>query len=283
MRPWTDEQVWEAFDAWRWIPPTAIVRRRSAYELIVTPGTYALTYAYGVHVDPSGDPEATLDELRHDVEALGGTGVRVQLSPRATPADLADRLRRRRYRPIEDAEVLVYELRETNAEPRRPPAPTPEEVTVGEVRTDREYEEFTDLSAPIFGEPPISPEQRTAFLEAMHRSLQETGHSNRYLARLDGTPVGRAGMEIVGPVARLWGTGVLPAFRRRGIYGALVRYRADEARDRGAEVALVVARVGTSGPILKKLGFRPVGSVHVHEIRWDEAGPPTDRGADGRG
>ncbi len=54
--------------------------------------------------------------------------------------------------------------------------------------------------------------------------------------------------------ASLWGGGTLPAFRGRGIYRALVAYRARIAAERGFRYLLVDA-LPASQPILARLGF----------------------------
>jgi hypothetical protein len=272
MRPkptaWNDERVWGAVDAWRWIPPAARRLTTQEYDLAVTPGSYALTYVYGFRAGDGPKADAALDRLREQIESLGGTGARLQVTPRTEPSDLTERLLRRGYRPLEEAEVLVWELLESDGRPRLPEFPPPEGILVREVKTSTEYEAFLELSTAIFGDPPPSAESLRAFKSEFHRNLQGTGHSDRFLAWEGPTPVGRAGLEIVGPVARFWGTGVLTQHRRRGIYGALVRARCEDGVARGAEVALVSARTGTSGPILKHHGFRPVGSIRIYEVRW---------------
>jgi hypothetical protein len=54
--------------------------------------------------------------------------------------------------------------------------------------------------------------------------------------------------------ATLWGGGTLPAWRRRGIYRALVVYRANLAAERGFRYLQVDAS-SESRPILQRLGF----------------------------
>ena len=54
--------------------------------------------------------------------------------------------------------------------------------------------------------------------------------------------------------ATLWGGGTLPAWRRRGIYRALVTYRANLAAERGSR-SLQVDASSESRPILRRLGF----------------------------
>jgi GNAT superfamily N-acetyltransferase len=54
--------------------------------------------------------------------------------------------------------------------------------------------------------------------------------------------------------AGLWGGGTLPQWRRRGIYRAVVRYRAELAADRGYKY-LTVDASPESRPILERVGF----------------------------
>jgi len=55
--------------------------------------------------------------------------------------------------------------------------------------------------------------------------------------------------------AGLWGGGTLPQWRRRGIYRALVRYRAELAARRGY-MYLTVDASDQSRPILERIGFK---------------------------
>ena len=57
--------------------------------------------------------------------------------------------------------------------------------------------------------------------------------------------------------ATLWGGGTLPAWRGRGIYRAIVAYRANLAAERGFRYLQVDAS-DDSRPILERLGFVPV-------------------------
>jgi len=268
MPSWTEDRIWEAVDAWRWIPPGSKRIVDGNFELAITPGSYALTYAYGLHAADGPSAEAALTRMEKQVRDLGGTGVRVQVDPRTRPDDLSERLARRGYKVVEEAEALAWELLDENGAPRLPGFRSPEGVAVREVLAEPEYDAFRSLSFPIFGEP-VPPEQaRAAFRKEFTRRLQAEGHSNYFVAWEGSTPIGRAGLEVVGEVARLWGSGVLPQHRRRGVYGLMIRARCEEALRRKATLALTTARVGTSGPILKHHGFRTVGSIRVVEARW---------------
>lgn len=77
----------------------------------------------------------------------------------------------------------------------------------------------------------------------------------------------------MGASALLWGAAVLPEFRGRGVYGALVVARCKSAAERGAEIAFTTARTETPRPILKRHGFRVVGPTQFFEAAWSPAEP----------
>ena len=60
----------------------------------------------------------------------------------------------------------------------------------------------------------------------------------------------------------LYGGATLPRARGRGAYRALLRARWDEAVARGTP-ALITQGGSMSRPILERLGFEPVGHVHM--------------------
>jgi N-acetylglutamate synthase-like GNAT family acetyltransferase len=67
----------------------------------------------------------------------------------------------------------------------------------------------------------------------------------RYLARIDGTPVGEAAMRIEGTLAQVAGAGTLPAYRGRGVQKALLHRRLMDARAHACELAVVTTAPGT--------------------------------------
>ncbi|MGW5619051.1 GNAT family N-acetyltransferase [Streptomyces sp. NPDC003877] len=82
-----------------------------------------------------------------------------------------------------------------------------------------------------------------------------------------GEPVGAGRAELVPgtPFAGLWGGGIVPEWRGRGIYRALVAHRAHAAAARGHDFLQVDAS-DRSRPILERLGFAPLTSTtpYVH-------------------
>ncbi len=71
--------------------------------------------------------------------------------------------------------------------------------------------------------------------------------------------------------ATLWGGGTLPGWRRRGIYRAVVRYRANLAAERGLRYLQVDAS-SESRPILEGLGF--VAVTTTTPFIWRPPGVP---------
>jgi GNAT superfamily N-acetyltransferase len=264
----TDARVWDAIDDWRWMPPSSRRETTPSYDLVVTPGSFALTTAYALSVDQADRVGEVLRDLRARVMDLGGTGVRVQVTPRSRPDDLGERLLREGFELREVTDILAWELRDREGNARLPDFRPSPGISVREIDSEVEYERYQELTSTVFGDPRPSLETRRAFVEAFRARIRDTGHSDRFLASEGPHPVGLAGMEVAGPVARMFGSGVLPSLRGRGVYGLLVRARCEEGSARGAEMALVTARVGTSGPILQHHGFRAFGTLKVFEARF---------------
>jgi GNAT superfamily N-acetyltransferase len=85
----------------------------------------------------------------------------------------------------------------------------------------------------------------------------------QWLAHLDGRPVAFAVADR-GPAGLYLGGGAtLPEARGRGCYRALVRARWDEAIRLGLPGLAVQAQYGSSAPILRRLGFAEVATVHT--------------------
>ncbi len=92
------------------------------------------------------------------------------------------------------------------------------------------------------------------------------GQGGSVVAYLDGRAVGTAGLSLVGADARMWGGGVLPGARGRGVYRALLHERLRYALEHGGRLALVKGRVETSGPILRRAGFEKVGQERAYLV-----------------
>jgi GNAT superfamily N-acetyltransferase len=96
--------------------------------------------------------------------------------------------------------------------------------------------------------------------ERLATQLREApGQVSMVVAMAGDEPVSAARVEFVPGTdfAGLWGGGTVPGWRRRGIFRALVAYRASLAAARGCRYLQVDASA-ESQPILIRLGFEPV-------------------------
>ncbi len=99
--------------------------------------------------------------------------------------------------------------------------------------------------------------------ERLLLQFREAPESMRMVVAMAGDqPVSAARVEFVQGTdfAGLWGGGTVPAWRGKGIFRALVAYRAGLAAARGYRY-LQVDALPTSRPILERLGFRPVAAT----------------------
>ena len=135
-----------------------------------------------------------------------------------------------------------------------PGGPLPAAVTARPVQTREDVADYERASCAAWGYRPPSD----ADIDRSFAGLTP----GCFVGYWEGTPAGAGGYTITGGVARLWGAGVVPAFRGRGVYRALVRARLAQAAGRGATLALVHAEP-TSSPVLRRLGFTVYGQRQV--------------------
>lgn len=174
--------MWDAVEAHRWYPPSSRRVTSANYELAVTPGSSGLTWIYGFHAKDSREAERLLDEIREKVASLGGTGARIQITPRAQPPELGDLLARWQFEPKEAAELLVCDLRDESGREILPSfRPTPG-LAVREITTRQDYHAVDDLTSAIFELP--APRRRPEPASLKHTN----GRCARRATRTDSWP-----------------------------------------------------------------------------------------------
>jgi hypothetical protein len=236
------------------------------YLLFLVPGSYALTCVRRFRCEPNL-AETRIDDALNHVRAAGGNGLRWAVTPRTLPTDTPQRLLRRGFENFATAETLFFEFG-----PQDKPLPSTtlahSTLSVREVFTEPEIDAFVRMGETIFGDPLPPADYTQRFREAVHRSIETTGHSELFLTYEGKTPVARGGLTVTGSVGRLWTAGVLPEHRGKGAYMALTEARCRSALAQGAQVVLTHARLGTSEPILKRHGFRSAGPYVYYQLRW---------------
>lgn len=173
------------------------------------------------------------------------------LDPHARPADLPDRLAASGIRPEDEVAVMVL--------------PADAGLDAADARVElldalRDAETFRiaeAVQAAAFGGDP-APRQDGRLADA------RADVGRRFLlALLDGVPAGAGWATVHEHGVFINGGAVVPRFRGRGVYRALVAARVEMARRAGVAGVGVWARPDTSGPILTRLGFTEVGRLRM--------------------
>ncbi|HEY1551148.1 MAG TPA: GNAT family N-acetyltransferase [Kofleriaceae bacterium] len=185
--------------------------------------------------------DAQIDAAIDDYRSIG-CKFRWTVPPGSAPDDLGDRLERR---GLERREIVQL-VRATREPFHAVPGVTVERVTDATVDT------FAELMAFAWG-------GEAHELRALYRAA--AAHQLMFLARVDGEPAGAAAMNTFARISYLRGGVVLPKFRGRGAYRALVAARA-AATDR--EFVTSASNPETSAPILARMGFVEVARYRAY-------------------
>jgi GNAT superfamily N-acetyltransferase len=176
------------------------------------------------------------------------------------PADLPDRLRAAGLVPEDRETVVVGRVELVASDPS-----LPEGVVIREVREPGDFARLVQLDESMSHEDHSwiddLADERAADPQGLSIFVAEAG--DRTVG--DGWVRFPSGTEF----ATFWGGFTLPAWRRRGIYRALVAHRAKLAAERGRRYIEVDAS-DDSRPILERLGF--VAVTTTTPFVWS---PPT--------
>ena len=247
------DRVRAAAARWVWVPVDATEVTTDDYRL--SHYTDNSTVQWSRTERPVAE---VLGEVLGRVRDAGRPALRWWVDERTRPVDTEKRLAELGLRMTERLEVLAL--------PVDTELPVPDDVEVVEVRDRAGLDLASRLQRGVFGQSPdteahLAEQTRLAALPDGERLVR------CYLAYVDGVPVGSAGGTVDGDALRFWDGSVLPAYRGRGAYRALVARRLLDARPTTADFALVKAVDDTSAPILPRLGFRPYGEQRCWSLR----------------
>ncbi len=207
-----------------------------------------------IRLDPTGVDGAVAD-LRAIGAERGLDSVLWWVGDAATPDDLGEQLVARGLELRERTTSLVLDQAPTGTpalEARRP-------------ETLTEYLEAQEVDWAALGLPEA---RRHGLRERATESWEREGAYGLTFLVADGGRVIAIGRSRFGDDAVfLTGGATLPEERGRGAYTALVHARWHDAVERGTPL-LVTQGNEHSGPVLQKLGFRPVGSVVIYADRF---------------
>jgi len=178
------------------------------------------------------------------------------------PSDLDGRLTAAGFVPDEDEAVMVAEASDVPADVTLPAG-----VILRPVTTEADVRLLIQVHERVFGR------DQSRLHRDLLAQLREAPQSVAMVLAMAGDePVcsARADFPPGSEFAGLWGGGTLPAWRGRGIYRALIAYRAGLAARRGYRY-LTVDASADSEPILRRLGFRCLARTTPYQ--WVPAGP----------
>lgn len=244
------ERVAAASAAWIYVPSDAVEVAVPEYRLV----RYPSWMEAGVTLVWLGPLRRTVRQVVEEVvEVATGWGV-TEMSwwvLAGHPPEFEREIVRRGAVLAEEVQVLAAPVAEA-----LPLLAEPADVLVREVDGAADMRAATDVGAEAFDTPRLDDDEIADAL----RSQTEMPQAPWFLAEREGRCVGMAGATLAGDVVRLWGGGVVPSSRGRGVYRAMLAERLRWGAERGADLALVKGRVDTSAPILRRAGFVGFGS-----------------------
>jgi GNAT superfamily N-acetyltransferase len=237
--------------AMTWVPETATTEETDDYRLVRLPDYFDRPLRL-VRFSPAGPVEPALAAVLDRARQSGLPELQWTVQPDGP--HVARLLEARGATVAETLDVLALDLSE-GAPALLPPALDVEVRWATDLRT---ITDSTELAAGIFGGS-VPPQERLAEMAERDSAAIPGGRGGMVVAYAGETPLGTGGVVIASGAARLWGGAVIPAARGRGVYRATLAARLDYCAAHGASMALVNARVETSGPILREAGFAAYG------------------------
>jgi GNAT superfamily N-acetyltransferase len=211
-------------------------------------------FALALRLRLGGDAEAHVEHVRDWFRRRGRRELTWIVTDSTTPDDLRKRLLALGAEP-DPQEPVMAGMVLTEA----PPGVGGLEVRP--VETFEEYAAVRELGWDLLG---LSEEERVGARARLRTSWADYADVDivNYAAFVDGRVVAAGGIQFTPYGAYLAGGSTRPDYRGRGCYRALVRARWDAAVERGTPL-LAVQAGQMSKPILERLGFRQIATVHV--------------------
>ncbi|MFI6647730.1 GNAT family N-acetyltransferase [Streptomyces sp. NPDC050529] len=208
-------------------------------------------------LDAAGADAAIAAQVAHWTE-LGYDEFEWKLYGHDRPADLGARLLAAGFVPEEPETLLVAPVADQPTAVR-----LPDGVHLRTVRDEADVDLMARAHEQAFG----SDWSRLRH-QVLARLKEDPDHFVGVLAMAGDEPVSSARMELYPGTgfAGLWGGGTVEAWRGRGIYRALIAFRAGIAAERGYRY-LQVDATEYSRPILQRLGFTALSTTTPYVCR----------------
>jgi GNAT superfamily N-acetyltransferase len=174
-----------------------------------------------------------------------------------SPPDLRTRLVVQGFKPRERDAIMVMNVREAQPRLLRPP-----HADVRRVTDVAQLDELAALLQEVYGL------DFSYLARILAEDLRERPYfSTVYMTYVEGQPAGVAWAQFPtrSQFASLWGGTILPAYRGRGLYRALLAVRLQEAIRRGYGLLTIEAPRSCRG-LAEKLGFELL--TYAHSCVW---------------
>ena len=255
----TPERVAAAGAAWLWWPSDATVVRDDRLVLVRWPDHYRVAPTV-VRVAADAPVAATLEAAVDRAREWGSAELLVWVKPDA-PAGLEAALRSRGG--VHDDTVDVFALDLAGGVPD---LAVPADVEVRWQLDEATTRDVIQVGIEAFEEGAVPDDERVLELAAEAAADHRDRRGACAVGYLGAHAAGGGGLSMAGDVVRLWGGGVVPDARGRGVYRAVLDARLRHAVSLGARMALVKGRVETSGPILRRVGFTAYGQERCYVL-----------------
>ena len=184
-----------------------------------------------------------------------GTSFKWCTNPTTSPEDFPERLRKRGFKS--------WFSRGMYCDPRVVDLETVAKVDVENVSSSN-IEIYLDLFIEGWG---LDENLRPQLLEDFNWAMSHEDKRFQYfIVKNVKGPVGTAGFVNKGKSAYLIGGNILPKYRGKGFYKALVKKRLEIICDLGIGLATTGARDHTSAPILEKFGFKTAYKSEIFQF-----------------
>lgn len=236
-------------------PPSRNIR--DARFVVALGAAKWMTFVSAVRVQPDG-VERLVEDVRAVVADAGHERAAWVIGPSSRPLDLVERLTALGFAPADQPPLEPFFTAMALVEPPRV-GDTPGVV----VRRVETLDEFRLVDRILVAESGVTDHELESFeASALERfdAYVTRGVQLRFLAEVDGEPVGAGQLFPCEVGGLLGGSATMAAARGRGAYRALVRARWEEVVRRGTP-ALVIQAGSMSRPVLERVGFEPLFDV----------------------
>lgn len=239
----------------RWKSPETTVIEHPGFFQMLTPTNQSEAYNSVYLSRFSGSPPEINQIIDETLQRFKNVGVsyRWVVGPSAAPKDLASRLTERGMVCDHVADGLTIEVEKFHFNPIP-------DISV-ELLTHSNLEEYCLTIAEAWSLP---QGMRAQLSNDIRRGLNDPSSPYlSYLARYKGEPAGTAVLHFAPGYGMLKGGSVVPRFRGKGTYRALVSHRLVELRNREIPIAATHAKKDTSSPICQRVGFQRICEFQI--------------------